>query len=393
MDASATLSSPAIIRWINDPEVKVSADTQALCSVGEKAFIVFEQEAGSSEGDSWMEIEYAIFFHLAKSCPWAVPGLNFFFSSCHLCLIRPSHLPSILSRKLPSKLISTFTNKYNGNMRGEKNLGLWWIRAVRCFQVSFVFVLLPVRFFVFPPTGNNAPAHSPHGPCLPSQDMATTWCHHCVIPALHHCEQTATAYRLSWPFTPVHNWSCGDTACPKLLVIWVLQPRYRSVDLPLIFFTLLLLFSLALFSWWTDPSSPCSDRSARVIGMSPWPMFCVSAMSPLFHGSIALMSHCYVTWPQTNVSHLSWHPHPLLYHNPLKYHLPAHCQLFLIPFAVDSVIHCALTWDPHGFRHHAPPTPILFTSRTIYNSHLLDCRQTQCKTHLKWTRRRREADI
>lgn len=79
MDASATLSSPAIIRWINDPEVKVSADTQALCSVGEKAFIVFEQEAGSSKGDSWMEIEYAIFFHLAKSCPWAVPGLNFFF--------------------------------------------------------------------------------------------------------------------------------------------------------------------------------------------------------------------------------------------------------------------------------------------------------------------------
>lgn len=160
MDASATLSSPAIIRWINDPEVKVSADTQALCSVGEKAFIVFEQEAGSSKGDSWMEIEYAIFFHLAKSCPWAVPGLNFFFSSCHLCLIQPSHLPSILSRKLPSKLISTFTNKYNRNMRGEKNLGLWWIRAVRCFQVSFVFVLLPVRFFVFPATGNNAPAHT-----------------------------------------------------------------------------------------------------------------------------------------------------------------------------------------------------------------------------------------
>jgi len=57
----------------------VSADTPALCSVGEKAFIVFEQEAGSSKGDSWMEIEYAIFFHLAKSCPWAVPGLNFFF--------------------------------------------------------------------------------------------------------------------------------------------------------------------------------------------------------------------------------------------------------------------------------------------------------------------------
>lgn len=66
-----------------------------------------------------MEIEYAIFFHLAKSCPWAVPGLNFSFY--HLCLIRPSHLPSILSRKLPSKLISTFTNKYNGNT--GKNLG------------------------------------------------------------------------------------------------------------------------------------------------------------------------------------------------------------------------------------------------------------------------------
>lgn len=40
--------------------------------------------------------------------------------------------------------------------------------------------------------------------------------------------------------------------------------------------------------------------------------------------------------------------------NPLKYHLPAHCQLFLISFAVYSVIHCALTWDPHGSRHHAP---------------------------------------
>lgn len=66
-----------------------------------------------------MEIEYAIFFHLAKSCPWAVPGLNFSFY--HLCLIRPSYLPSILSRKLPSKLISTFTNKYNGNT--GKNLG------------------------------------------------------------------------------------------------------------------------------------------------------------------------------------------------------------------------------------------------------------------------------
>lgn len=37
------------------------------------------------------------------------------------------------------------------------------------------------------------------------------------------------------------------------------------------------------------------------------------------------------------------------------------CQLFLIPFAVDFVIHCASTWDPRGFRHHAPSD-----SRTLY---------------------------
>lgn len=61
---------------------------------GEEAFLVAEQEAGNGEGDSWMEIEYAIFFHLAKSCPWAVPGLIFFpvFPSLlYLALLPPFH--------------------------------------------------------------------------------------------------------------------------------------------------------------------------------------------------------------------------------------------------------------------------------------------------------------
>lgn len=123
MDASATLSSPAIIRWINDPEVKVSADTQALCSVGEKAFIVFEQEAGSSKGDSWMEIEYAIFFHLAKSCPWAVPGLNFFFPLAISALSGPpTSLPFFPENYLQNWFPLLQTN-IMGTWGGKKILG------------------------------------------------------------------------------------------------------------------------------------------------------------------------------------------------------------------------------------------------------------------------------
>lgn len=82
-------------------------------------------------------------------------------------------------------------------------------------------------------------------------------------------------------------------------------------------------------------------------------------MSPSVHSCIALMSHCCVTWPQTvpSLSPPVMAPPSTVTpvaNNPLKYHLPAHCQLFLISLGVYSVIHHALIWDSHGSRHHAP---------------------------------------
>lgn len=319
---------------------------------------------------------------LPLGCAW--PKF-FFFSSCHLCLIRPSHLPSILSRKLPSKLISTFTNKYNGNMRGEKNLGLWWIRAVRCFQVSFVFVLLPVRFFVFPATGNNAPAHTVpmvHGylhRIWPPPDVITVLSLLSITvgkqplltdcPSPSHQDTTDPMETLHVP----HCWWLGSynpvKVCqfasdllhpPPPVIPCLIQLMDR--------FQLFLFWQISLGYWHVTMtpcfvSLPCHLDSTVVLPL------CLIAMSP--DPQISVISHC----------------HGILIHcytnNPLKYHLPAHCQLFLIPFSVDSVIHCSLNWDPHGFR--LPLTPILFTSMKTYNSHLHDCRQTQCKTHLKWT--------
>lgn len=118
-----------------------------------------------------MEIEYAIFFHLAKSCPWAVPGLNFSFY--HLCLIRPSHLPSILSRKLPSKLISTFTNKYNGNT--GKNLGRDELGLSGASRSPLPLFYYPILLFVFPRAGKTAPIHRAADP-LGHQASAPNLC-------------------------------------------------------------------------------------------------------------------------------------------------------------------------------------------------------------------------
>lgn len=293
---------------------------------------------------------------LPLGCAWP----KFFFSSCHLCLIRPSHLPSILSRKLPSKLISTFTNKYNGNMRGEKNLGLWWIRAVRCFQVSFVFVLLPVRFFVFPATGNNAPAHTVpmvHGylhRIWPPPDVITvlsllsirvskqpllTGC-----PGPSHQDTTDPMETLHVPncwwsrsYSPgtgllICIWSASDLLYPSPPVFPCLIQLMDRFQLSLV-----LTDQPGSLACHCDPcsvSEPCHLDSPVVLPL------CLIAMSLDPKPVSSLTGHGILIHSYTN--------------NPLKYHLPAHCQRFLITFAVDSVIHCALTWDPHGFRHHAP---------------------------------------
>lgn len=121
--------------------------TSSLSCKGEKAFIVFfffEKEAGNIKKDSWMETEYAIFFHLARRCPWAVPGWPKFSpvspSPPYLAILPP---PSILSGKLPSKLNSTFTNKYNENTkRKEKSKpAQWWIKLVRSSSSYLCFVV------------------------------------------------------------------------------------------------------------------------------------------------------------------------------------------------------------------------------------------------------------
>lgn len=200
-------------------------------------------------------------------------------------------------------------------MRGEKNLGLWWIRAVRCFQVSFVFVLLPVRFFVFPATGNNAPAHTVpmvHGylhRIWPPPDVITVLSLLSITvskqPLLTDCpspsHQDATD-----PMETLHVPHCWwpESYSPGTglsICLWSSSPCSSCSPVALV----------SWFSWWADPSSSCSDRSASVIGISPWPMFCLSAMSPWFYSSIALMSHCHVTWPRNSVIS---HCHGILIH-------------------------------------------------------------------------------
>lgn len=167
---------------------------------------------------------------LPLGCAWP----KFFFSLAISALSGPpTSLPFFPENYLQNWFPLLQTN-IMGTWGGKKNLGLWWIRAVRCFQVSFVFVLLPVRFFVFPATGNCAPAHAVpmvhgyHPRICPSPDVIT------VLSLLSiTVMQTTTANRLPLPFTPGCNWSPpGDTACPTRTVTWLLQPQYRSLDLP-----------------------------------------------------------------------------------------------------------------------------------------------------------------
>lgn len=184
---------------------------------------------------------------LPLGCAWP----KFFFSLAISALSGPpTSLPFFPENYLQNWFPLLQTN-IMGTWGGKKNLGLWWIRAVRCFQVSFVFVLLPVRFFVFPATGNCAPAHAVpmvhgyHHRICPSPDVSSLcypcspslWCKQplltdCPCPSHHDASdllvETLLVPHGQWPGSYSH--STGPLIC-------------------LIFFTLLLPFSFALFSW------------------------------------------------------------------------------------------------------------------------------------------------
>lgn len=259
-------------------------------------------------------------------------------------------------------------------MRGKKNLGLWWIRAVRCFQVSFVFVLLPVRFFVFPATGNSAPVHMVsivhgyHHRLCPSLDVIT------VLSLLSiTVMQTATAHRLPKPFTPSCNWSaCGDTACPTLLVNWLLQlgptvqVHWFASNLPHPAPPVLFCFILLILDGGFPALPVLIDQPGSLTCyLDLWYASLLS--QPGFHSSFTLLSLSW-TWPLCSViiiSHchgtlIHLHQSPTILYNTICLRFSSYSWSllhFILPYTV-----LYLTPDPHGSKHHG-----LSDSPTLYN--------------------------